>query len=275
MHLCEIRYGVAMDCGWSDSLETPQERWHGVQVYSRPEELAESVASYVAAGVAAGEPALLVLRAAHESLFFDRLDAAGWDGKVLESAGLLVLLDAEETLDALLDGDIVSASQFGQLIGGALDAVSARFPAQNVRAFGEMVDVLCERGNAAGAARLEELWNDASVTRRFTLLCGYALDVFDRDAQSGVLPDVCRAHTHVKPASDATQFDHAVETALVDVLGPTHARMVYGIVAEENGSGTPLSQHALMWVSDHMPAMSERILSTARERYAGSAEVAA
>ena len=264
-----------MDHAWTESLEAPGERWHAVQIYTHPNELADSVATYVAAGITLGEPALIVVRPEHYELVVDRLAAAGWDANVLLSVGLLVLLDAERTLDALLDDTAVSRAKFEEVIGGALDAVAANFPERNVRAFGEMVDILCDRGDNAGAARLEGLWNEAMQVRGFSLLCGYKLDVFDRAAQLGAMPDVCQAHTHVKAAEHDGRFDHAVQSALVDVLGPTHARMVYGMVAEDAQHGTPMSQHALMWVSDHMPALSERILTTARARYGASAEVAA
>lgn len=264
-----------MDHAWTASLEAPGERWHAVQIYSHPGELADSLATYVAAGITLGEPALIVVRPAHYELVVDRLAAAGWDANVLLSVGLLVVLDAEQTLDALLDDAVVAPAKFEDVIGGALDAISANFPGRNIRTFGEMVDVLCNRGDNAGAAQLEELWNEAANARRFSLLCGYRLDVFDRTAQFGALPGVCRAHTQVKAAEHAGRFDHAVQSALVDVLGPTHARMVYGMVAEDAHNGTPLPQHALMWVSDHMPALSERILTTARARYGASAEAAA
>lgn len=255
--------------GWTEFLATPDRAAHGVQVYERTEELVDSVAAYVAAGIALGEPALLVARAENQDLFADRLGALGWDAQVLASVGLLTMLDAESSLAALLDGDRVSPDRFASVIGAALDDIASTFPGRRVRAFGEMVDVLCERGDNAGAAQLEELWNDAAAERDFALLCGYRLDVFDRRAQLGTLPTVCMAHTHVKAASDSPRFDHAVQSALVQVLGPTHARMVYGMVAEgAGGAGTPLSQRALMWVSDQMPALSERILAQARAQYA-------
>src|SRR5207248_7327361 len=118
-------------------------------------------------------------------------------------------------------GDAASAERFESVVGGAFDRVTERFPGRRIRAFGEMVDVLCARGDAGAAAELEGLWNDLGRTRRFALLCGYHLDVFDPEAQSQLLPVVCRAHTHVRPAYSVRHLSNAVDEALGEVLGKT------------------------------------------------------
>ena len=90
---------------------------------------------------------------------------------------------------------------------GCWSGSSALFPQRRIRAFGEMVDLLCERGNPTGAARLEELWNRLARRRSFSLLCGYRIDVFDRDAQISVLPEICRSHSHVLPVDDPARLE--------------------------------------------------------------------
>src|SRR5205807_1862233 len=138
------------------------------------------------------------------------------------------------TLGCLLDdGQGISASRFDEVVGGAIDAIEARFPGRRVRAFGEMVDLLTARGRHDTAVALEGLWNDLAKTRRFSLLCGYNLDLFDAAAQKWPLSPVCDAHTHVRPAYDMARLDRAVFDALDEVLGSSSARMVHGIVREE------------------------------------------
>ena len=58
-----------MDRAWAEFLKAPDEPGHAVQVYAEPDELAESVAAYLAAGFAAGDPAVVVARAEHFELF--------------------------------------------------------------------------------------------------------------------------------------------------------------------------------------------------------------
>lgn len=241
---------------------------HAAQLYVEPSELADSVAEYFAAGFEAGQPAILIATEEHASLIADRLATNGWAAARIDELGLLVAVDAGSTLAKLMDGPRPSAFAFERVVGNLIDELSARFPEQRVRAFGEMVDVLCERGQRDAAVELEELWNRLARTRDFSLLCGYRLDVFDRATQVETLPDVCRLHTHVTPGVDAAGFAHAVDDALVSVLGPPSAGQVYSLI----GAGirerrVPAPQLALMWVSENMPLSAERILAVARTRY--------
>jgi len=131
-----------------------------------------------------------------------------------------------------------------------------------------MVDLLCQRGDPESAAALERFWNELAQRRRFSLLCAYHLDIFDRATQAGVLPEVCRAHSHVQPAEDAGRLQRAVDAALDETLGPD-AGKVYALMSNRGGETNvvPTAQLALMWVSAEMPAHAERILASARTRY--------
>jgi KaiC/GvpD/RAD55 family RecA-like ATPase len=238
-----------------------------VQVYAELDELAESVVAYLATGFAAGEPAVLIATADHQATFTRFLAGAGWDAEVVGEAGLLLMLDAEETLASLFEDGELSAAAFERVVGGVIDSTAERWPERRIRAFGEMVDLLTARGEPDTAAELEALWNQLAKTRRFSLLCGYRLDVFDRASQQ-MLPAVCSAHTHVRPAYDMARLDRAVHAALDDVLGVSNSRMVQEIVREgAQQNSAPLSEQMLMWVSNRMPRHAERVLATARAEY--------
>ena len=241
---------------------------HSAQIYTEPDELAESVAAYFAAGFDEGEPAILVATATHTSLVLERLAAAGWDAKRIDPLGLLVSADAEEMLEQIMDGPLPADAAFERVSGELIDELVSRFPDTRVRVYGEMVDVLCQRGQQNAAVALEELWNRLARTRRFALLCGYRLDVFDRQAQVETLRSVCNLHTHVAPTTDTGRLAHAVDDALVGVLGAQGAGQVYSLVGSEiRERRVPQPQLALMWVSENMPMNAERILSAARARY--------
>ena len=70
-----------------------------------------------------------------------------------------------------------------------------------IRAYGEMVDVLWKDGKEAAAIRLEMLWNQLANTRKFSLLCGYSMGSFYKDA---AFDDICQQHTHVVSAGGDT-----------------------------------------------------------------------
>jgi hypothetical protein len=143
-----------------------------------------------------------------------------------------------------------------------------RFPGEHVRVFGEMVDLLCVRGRQDAAFALEDMWNDLGRRRSFSLLCGYHLDVFDRESQARTLPQVCRMHSHVLPAPDPARLQRAVDLALEEVLGASEAGKVYVVVGRQlRADRVPTAQVLLMWISENMPALAERVLASARARY--------
>ena len=250
---------------WREFLRDSAPSGHAVQIYSDLSELAGSVSSYLAAGFEAGEPAVVIATPEHLTRFRAGLAAAGWDEARIERAGLLAVADADETLAAVMDGfDTPSAQAFDQVIGELLD----RFPGKQVRAFGEMVDLLCQRGQQEAAIALEDLWNDLGRRSRFSLLCGYHLNVFDRASQAETLPHVCRAHSHVLPAPDPDRLQRAVDHALEEVLGASEAGKVYVLVGQQiRADRVPMAQVLLMWISENMPALAERVLASARTRY--------
>jgi len=250
--------------GWSDFLRG-SEPGHAAQIYGDLSELAASVSSFLGAGFERGQAAVVIAMPEHLTAFMTALDAAGWDGARLEREGLLATADAEEALGAIMNGgDTPSPAVFDRVVGELLD----RFAGRHVRAFGEMVDVLCTSGRRDAAMALEELWNELAQRRDFSLLCGYHVDVFDRESQAATLPHVCRAHSHVLPGLDPARLQRAVDQALEEVLGAAEAGKVYVVVGQElRGDRVPMAQVLLMWISEHMPALAERVLASARTRY--------
>lgn len=239
-----------------------------MQIYAGVDELAESVAAYVAAGFEKGEPAVVVACREHLDSFRERLAASGWNTRSLEDGGLLTVADADATLSRVMEGETPSPARFELVVGGLLDRVGQKFTGRETRVFGEMVDLLCRRGLTDAAIRLEELWNSAAQTRRFSLLCGYRLDVFDRESQATTLPRVCELHSHVLPAQHYARFAHSVDRALDEVLGSAEASRIYVLISREaHEERVPLAQLILMWVSANRPLLADRVLASARAHY--------
>jgi hypothetical protein len=245
---------------------------HGVQVYAEPSELAASVSSYVASGLNAGDSALVIGTAEQTTVFVQDLTQQGLDVEGATAEGALVLWDADRTLAKLMEKGVLSAQRFGTVVGGALDEMASRFPGRRIRAFGAMVDLLAKRREAKTAVALEELWNDLLDKRGdFSLLCAYRLDIFDVASQRSAMPQICATHSHVRPAADDRRFANAVDQALEDVLGYEDAGKVYVCISQSARDGRiPVSQLALMWVSENMPTRASRIIACARARYSGA-----
>jgi hypothetical protein len=68
-----------------------------------------------------------------------------------------------------------------------------------------MVDLLWKDGLTVAAIRLEVLWNQLAMTHDFSLLCGYAMGNFYKDAE---IEDICRQHSHaISAEGTATPVD--------------------------------------------------------------------
>lgn len=257
--------------GWRSFIERAGASEHAVQVYDGLDELTRSVGAYLAAGFGVGEPAIVIASAAHRRAFETELDARGVQALELEDQGILTCRDADETLAAFMDGGMPSSDRFEDAVGRLVDEVSSRFPTMTIRAFGEMVDILWARGEKEAALALEELWSDLARSRRFALLCGYRLDIFDIDVQTGALPAVFGAHSHAQPAHDTSRLADAVDTALTEIVGPIDAAHIYlDVAADAPLRSLPRGQAVLAWLCSNDAALAESVLGRARRHYAGA-----
>jgi len=173
---------------------------HLVQFYEKDEYLCDVVVTFLAAGLAAGQPAVVIATAAHRRAFVASLAFTGVDVDQARSSGQLTLLDAEETLGTFMIDDAPDGERFRRVIGGLLEEKRG-LNNTTVRAYGEMVDILWRGGNRRAALLLEDLWNDLQREQPFKLLCAYLLDGFYREATG--LHEICRTHGSVLSFSPA------------------------------------------------------------------------
>jgi hypothetical protein len=241
-------------------------RDHFVQTYQDDDLLAEAVALYLLGGLAKGEPALVIATPAHTKLFRARLAADGARTDELERDGLLRFLDAETTLARILVGNAPDPHAFRRSIGALIEEVLDRTGAKTLRSFGEMVDLLWQRGNRDAALRLEKLWTGLSRELPFSLFCAYRIDDMDPQAYDGPLQEICQAHSHYIPSADEKTLEKALESTgeelkvnrLTDVL--SHFSKTRHALNTE----MPLAQSALFWFKEHMPGTAERIFDRIR-----------
>lgn len=249
---------------WQEVLRAPQDGDHIVQVYQDKDFLATAVAEFVGTGLQRGEAAILFCRPEHAQAFMDHLGAMRVD--VVEAMGRrqLQLLDAETTLLRFLKDGQPQWTPFHEVIGGAIAEARLRFPV--VRAYGEMVDILWQRGAHDAAIRLEEFWNELATLQTFSLFCAYYLDNLDSRTYAD-LECICKVHNHLIPARDYERFDSSVAQASEKVLEQPLARMLLSLSAADRPSAKmPLGQAILLWLKRNMPMTAERVLSEVRTR---------
>jgi hypothetical protein len=265
-HVRDRKIDTPMSTSWQEVLGGLSAGDHVAQVYKDPDFLMAAVGHFVAAGLQKGEGVVLFMRQPHWGRLCERLRAGGVDAAAAAARGELIQRDAEATLARIMKGGMPDRDAFHEIIGEVLAGARGRQP--EVRAFGEMVDVLWQRGHRVGALHIEELWNELIRSRGFALFCAYAMDPLSAASYGGPLENVCKAHTHLIPAENYVELDAAVDEASREVLDRRLARMLNTLaVANRPPAGMPAGQATLIWLKENMPRTADRILSLVRARY--------
>lgn len=253
---------------WPELLEHPGDGDHFVQIYQDEAFLCEAVSEYVGTGLRRGEGAILIATPAHRAVFEQQLERAGLAPAQAIKHGQLVVLDAGDTLDQFTPGGMPDWLTFHALIGGVIAEMRLSYP--NVRAYGEMVDVLWQRGERDAAIRLEEFWNDLAKLQTFSLLCSYHMDNLDAAAYAGPIECVCKVHTHLIPARDYGVFTQAVADAATRVLDQPLAHTLLSLSGNNKpATHMPAGQATLLWLKRNMPRTADMVLAELRARSNG------
>jgi MEDS: MEthanogen/methylotroph, DcmR Sensory domain len=178
--------------------EAMEAREHLVQFCDTEDELVNAVVPYLAAGLDADEAVLVIATEPHR-LAFERMLASGnSDVESAIAAGTYVSVDAAELLSQLLDAasGTISAEKFDAGVGTLARRQLAT--GRPLRAYGEIVALMWDRGDDVAAVALEELWSRLQRDDQFTLFCGYP--GADAPTHPAALRQVCRSHATMLPA---------------------------------------------------------------------------
>ncbi len=165
---------VAPHSHWSEMSASE----HFVQFYESEVFLLDSLSGFIDTGLSAGDACIVIATKAHRERLEERLKAKGLDLIAAHTRGEYIALDAVETLSKFMVDGLPEPQRFLEIIGSIIrQAGEGRL---RVRAFGEMVALLWEEGNQAGAIHLEELWNDLAGIHSFSLFCAYPMHGFGK-----------------------------------------------------------------------------------------------
>src|SRR5437763_13218795 len=172
---------------------------HNVQFYSTDEFLTKAVVSFLADGVQAGQPIIVVATEPHRRAFAEGLRAKGLDPEAVFSDRLAVWLDARETLASFMEGRLPDRELFMSTLGRVFESLLDKRYYLVIRGYGEMVDLLMKDGNPEGAILVEQYWNELAERYKYSLLCAYAVDSFLHGAGFESFRRVCGQHAHALP----------------------------------------------------------------------------
>jgi signal transduction histidine kinase len=192
-------------------LEAPRSR-HVAQFYEGEDFLIDALERFVRDGLDSGDGIMVVATRSHLDTLAARLDGAGSLREALDG-GRAMLLDAGDTLSEILVDGAPDAARFDHVVGrriaGCARACESVIPRATrpprIRAFGEMVDVLCRDGKHRAAVRLEEMWNRAADAHDLSIFCGYAMAGFACHDGSSRFGEVCAQHDLVIPAETSAR----------------------------------------------------------------------
>ncbi|HTM01905.1 MAG TPA: MEDS domain-containing protein [Vicinamibacterales bacterium] len=173
---------------------------HAVKFYHDEHSLARTVAEFIAPGLQNREPAIVIATPEHRRVIAAELTLRHVNVAQRERSGDLQMVDTDALLNRFMVGTEPDPLAFHATIDELIArACKDRSPCP-VRAYGELVDVLWKRANAAAAIQLEVLWNQVAIQSQFSLLCGYAVGNFFKEISNGpTFQTVCDQHNHIIP----------------------------------------------------------------------------
>jgi MEDS: MEthanogen/methylotroph, DcmR Sensory domain len=246
---------------------------HIVQLYQDQDFLGRAVCRFGGAALAKGESFLLASTLTHWNAWRPRLEAQGVDVEAARERGQMTVLDAEELLARFMRDGMPDPPTF---LGLAADIVGqaragGRYP--RVRWWGEMVNVLWERGNVAASMKLEDLF-DQYVAKKdgVAIACGFLMDNFNSDIHARLLPRLGTNHSHLIPVEDYARLGRAVADALREAVGAEEARVLEDRLLSEyrQAFDMPRPEALLLALRQVRPTVADRVLQRTGELYATS-----
>ena len=246
---------------------------HIVQLYQDQDFLGRAVCRFGGAALANGESFLLAATLTHWNAWRTRLEAQGVDVEAAQERGQMTVLDAEQLLSRFMRDGMPHPPTF---LGLAVDIVGqaragGRYP--RVRWWGEMVNVLWERGNVTASMKLEDLF-DQYVAKKdgVAIACGFLMDNFNSDIHARMLPRLGTNHSHLIPVEDYARLGRAVADALREVVGAEEARVLEDRLLSEyrQAFDMPRPEALLLALRQVRPTVADRVLQRTGELYATS-----
>jgi hypothetical protein len=170
---------------------------HICQVYKCEDTFLDSLAAFVGTGLRLRQAVIVIATPAHFAALQSRLKQVGHDVPRAFREDRLIALDAEDTLAQFMVNGWPDRERFVSVMNPVI--ARARREGRDLRAFGEMVALLWDKGRYAATLRLEELWNQLLASQHFPLFCAYPRECLDRGERESI-DDIHAAHAKVLAA---------------------------------------------------------------------------
>jgi hypothetical protein len=154
----------------------------------------DTLEGFAGCGFLSGDSVVIIATADHITELNKRLMKHGFDLDSLMALDQYTPLEANVTLSQFMVNDWPDEVLFNRLISKIISR--AKQEDRKVRAFGEMVALLWEKGLHGATVQLEHLWNQLHSKELFTLYCAYPKSGFTQDANHSI-DEICNQHSKV------------------------------------------------------------------------------
>jgi hypothetical protein len=274
MELSDLRHEKRDDrCEpWERVLTAAEPRDHIVQLYQDQDFLNRAVCRFTAAALANGEGLILVPTLAHWDAFRPRLEAEGVNIEEVQRSGQLNVVDADDLLPRFMQKVLPDAPMFLGLAGEIIARTRGTGRYSKVRWWGEMVNVLWERGDVAASMNLEDLFDQVSREQDIAIFCSFLMDNFNGEVHTHMLPRLGENHSHLIPVEDYTRLERAVARALRETVGTDEALVLEGRLLSQTQQpfNMPRAQALLLALRQVLPTISDAVLQRSRFLYSAT-----
>ena len=177
---------------------------HLVQVYENEKIFLDTLEGFAGTGFLANDSVVIIATSTHLDSLNARLRSQGFDLPALIESDQYIPINAEDLLSIFLVDDQIDEDIFNSFITDLVRRAKKRNG--KVRAFGEMVAILWEKGLSGATMQLENLWNQLHSKDQFTLFCAYPRNGFTKSANDSI-DIICNQHArvidgHARPSTD-------------------------------------------------------------------------
>jgi hypothetical protein len=257
---------------WDPVLAHAGPTEHIVQLYQDEDFLNRAVCRFAGAALATGEGVILVPTPAHWKAFRPRLEAEGVDVKAAQERGQLTVVDGEELLPRFMRNAMPDSPVFFGLAADVIARARSGGRYSKVRWWGEMVNVLWERGDVAASMNLEDMFDQLAHQHDIAIFCSFLMDNFDGEVHTHMLPRLGENHSHLIPVQDYACLESAVAAALYETFGPDEARILEAKLMSQYQAPfiMPRAQILLLALRQVFPTVADRVLQRTGNIYAAS-----
>jgi hypothetical protein len=245
---------------------------HIVQFYEDQDFLNRAVCRFAGTALANGEGIILVPTLTHWNAFHPLLEAEGVDVDAAQKRGQLTVVYADELLPRIMGDAMPDSSVVLDLAADVIGQARSGGRYGKVRLWGEMVNVLWERGNVAASMGLEDLFDQVANKHDIAVFCSYFMDNFKGEVHAHTLPRLSENHSHLIPVEDYARLERAVAAALQETVGADEARVLESRLLSQYRApfNMPRAQALLMALRHILPTIADPVLHRSRSLYNAS-----